>query len=35
MPTPRDEVFENIFPRVSSDKQVVNQAGRKIDRKMC
>ena len=28
VPTPRDEVFENIFLRVSSDKQVVNQAGR-------
>ena len=30
VPTLRDDVFENIFPRVLSDKQVVNQAGRRL-----
>ena len=28
LPTPQDDVFETIFPRVSCDKSVVNQTGR-------
>ena len=28
LPTPQDDVFETIFPRVSCDKSVVKQTGR-------
>ena len=28
LPTPQDDVFETIYPRVSCDKSVVNQTGR-------
>ena len=33
LPTPQDDVFETICPRVSCDKSVVNQTGRWLIKK--